>query len=655
MYSSDCSLRSPEQALGLEWLETNGLGGYASSTAACCNTRRYHGLLVVCPSGEPSLRMVILSKLEDRLECGPEVYELSCNIYGQVMHPLGYKYLESFAPEPWPTWKYAAGDCVLRKEILMPHGANCVVVRYELASAPHPVWLCVRPLFAGRDYHHLRQAASEVPAGLEAGGGQFELVVAEGVPPCRMVYPGGEFLADGLWYYNFHYPVERARGLDYVEDLYSPGEIRWLVAPGSSVHLVATTDEDTPDVAEAFEAEAKRRAALVQVAPEGDSHGRRLVRAADQFIIRRRFAGRTVPSIIAGYPWFADWGRDALIALPGLLISTGRLDEAAEVLEFFCSAMHNGLVPNCFLDGQPGYNSVDATLWLFTAARLLAAAGRTDFVVSSLYPALVGSMEALFAGTDFDIKADRDGLLRAGRPDTQLTWMDACVDGRPVTPRWHKPVEVQALWHAALRTMEYLSTKAGDEGAAKRYAAAARRARKAFFQAFWDPGRGYLADCVLPDDVDETLRPNQVIALSLPYKLVSDSVARSVIRVVEDKLLTPYGLRTLPPDHPAYHASYAGGAAERDAAYHQGTVWPWLMGPYLRAKLALDGQSAQMRLWARQQLTPLLEHLDAACIGQISEVFDAEPPHAPRGCFAQAWSVAEVLRVWIDFRLGELD
>jgi predicted glycogen debranching enzyme len=345
-----------------------------------------------------------------------------------------------------------------------------------------------------------------------------------------------------------------------------------------------------------------------------------------------------------------------MIALPGLLLSTCRLSEAREALELYIGAMQNGLTPNFFNDAgeAAAYNSADATLWTFAAAReYLQRSGDEEFAHWA-YPRLADSMVRLRAGTDFSIYEDGDGLLCAGMPETQLTWMDAKADGQAVTPRWHKPVEVQALWHSAVKTVALLAGKVGEARVSEEMGAYAEAISAAFLAAFWDEGRGYLADCVLPWGADGVLRPNQVIALALPDGLVPDDIAKRCLAAVEAKLVTPYGLRSLDPDAPGYCAIYAGGQFARDRAYHQGTVWAWLMGPYVRAKMRILGEGDEAKLWARTLLAPLIAHLDAAGLGQISEIFDAQAPHMPRGCYAQAWSVAEVLRAWIDFGLGEL-
>ncbi|MCX7599034.1 MAG: amylo-alpha-1,6-glucosidase [Armatimonadetes bacterium] len=647
------TLHNLDRALSLEWLETNGLGSFACGTVIGANTRRYHGLFTLAQN-PPGGRVLLLSSLEEQLLVGAESVDLSCHVYLDVVHPQGWQNLAWYETGPWSTWGYEGKGWRLRREVVLPHGIQAAVIRYTLDEARHPVTLVVRPLIAGRDYHALRRAGAEAVTSLGSSPGGMA-VTMDGWATCVLQAPGAETFADGLWYYRFRYPVEQERGLDFVEDLFSPGIFRWLLMPGASVYLVAAGQEQDFDPTAVLEHERERRGAVAGAAAPGDDVGRRLLLAADQFVCRRPVGDKMAPTIVAGYPWFVDWGRDALISMPGLLLATGRLTEARELLEMYLGHLHRGLVPNCFTDDgcTACYNSIDAALWLFVGAREYLAASRDRDFAAVAYPALAEALRWLEEGTDFAVAADTDGLLRAGTPATQLTWMDAQVDGVPVTPRWHKPVEIEALWFNALRVMEYLARSAGETQNARKYSAMARRAGAAFRPLFWDAGRGYLADCVTPDGPDWSLRPNQVLALALPYKLVPDNIAHAALRVVEEKLLTPFGLRTLSPDHPDFCPIYQGGPAERDRAYHQGTVWPWLLGPYIRAKLRLAGADENRRKWAKQLLQPLVAHLDEACLGQISEIFDATWPYAPRGCFAQAWSVAAVLRVWMTYRLWE--
>lgn len=648
-------LHNLDRALSLEWLETNGLASFACGTVIGANTRRYHGLLTLA-SNPPGGRVLLLSSLDEQLIVGSQAVDLSCHLYLDVLHPEGWRNLAAYSTDPWPTWVFAGTGWRLRKQVMLPHGIQAAIIAYTLEEAWHPLTLVVRPLIAGRDYHALRRAKEGAVTHLDAQAGRMAATL-DGRVTCVLEAPGAETFADGLWYYRFRYPVEQERGLDYVEDLFSPGIFRWLLAPGATVYLVAASEIPDLDPAAVTHLERERRGAVTSAVAPGDEVGRRLVRAADQFVCRRRVEDKLLPSIVAGYPWFVDWGRDALICVPGLLLATGRFSEARDLLEMYLAHIHRGLIPNCFTDDgcSACYNSVDATLWLFVAVREYLAAARDRCFAAAAYSALAEVLRWLCDGTEFAIAVDEEGLLRAGTPSTQLTWMDAQVNGRPVTPRWHKPVEVEALWFNALRVMEYLARGASEAASARTYSAMARKAASGFLRAFWDPARGYLADCVTPNGPDWSVRPNQVLALALPYKLVPDGTARAVLKTVEEKLLTPFGLRTLSPDDPAYRPIYVGGPADRDRAYHQGTVWPWLLGPYLRAKVRLVGASEDTRRWAKRLLQPLIAHLDDACLGQISEIFDAAAPHAPRGCFAQAWSVAEVLRAWMTYRLWEVN
>lgn len=645
--------RNLGRALRTEWLETNGLGSFACGTVAGVNTRRYHGLFM-CATRPPAGRRLLLSKLEEQLAVGPDAYDLSSNVYDGIMHPLGYRQMREFRAEPWPTWEYEAGGCRLRREIVMPHGRQAVIVRYTLEEAPYPVWLSARPLMAGRDSHSLLRARSDAPARVAVAHERIEIAMFDEDSRCVLWFPEGQAARDGIWYFKFRYLVEEERGLDSTEDLYSPGVLRWMLCPGESRCIVASQNGAEIDAEAAIAEEKARRENLAGRAR--DPVERRLRLAGDQFVCRRRVDERSFTTIVAGYPWFVDWGRDAMIALPGLLLATGRLGEAREALELYVGAMQNGLVPNFFNDAGQGaaFNSADATLWTFAAAREYVQRSGDETFVAWAYPRLGESLDRLRRGTDFSIYADKDGLLCAGTPQTQLTWMDAKAGGQPVTPRWHKPVEVEALWHSALRTQKLLAEKVGDAAAAAELGEYADKVAAAFVAAFWDEKRGYLADCVLPEGADWTLRPNQVIALALPGGLVPREIVEAALAVVEKKLLTAYGLRTLDPEAPEYCPIYAGGPDARDRAYHQGTVWAWLMGPYVRAKMALLGPGDEARRWARDLLAPLGAQLDEACLGQINEIFDGQAPHVPRGCFAQAWSVAEVMRAWIDYGLGEV-
>lgn len=654
----DCdaeTLRDLRRSLALEWLETNGLGGYAMGTLAGAHTRRYHGLL--CAALRPPVdRRMLLSKLDEQVRVDGAEHALSCNLYGGVVHPNGHERLVGFRRDPWPTWTYEAGGARIEKSVIMVQGHNAVIVRYACLEAPQPVALLARPLLAMRDHHHLCRARVEFELQAEAAPGVV-MLQRDGGPMLRLEFGAGAFAPSTEWYYNFDYPIERERGLDCIEDLYSPGTVEWVLHPGRAATLTAGAGEPLPmGVEEAVEDERRRREALAARAPEGDEVARTLFVAADQFIVTRPDRGKDALSIIAGYPWFTDWGRDTMIALPGLLLATGRHDEARRVLLTYADAMEDGLIPNVFPDGpsEAAYNTVDATLWFFVASRRYYKATRDlDLFADTLFDRMREAMAAHVQGTRHGIRMAADGLLTAGDETTQLTWMDAKVGDWVVTPRHGKAVEINALWHSAIRTMEFFARKLGEESGP--YGRLARAVKEAFRATFWSDELGYCYDCVRGEERDATLRPNQVIALALPYSVLKGTQERSILRVVTERLLTPCGLRTLAPDHPGYRGRYEGDQWARDGAYHQGTVWPWLLGPYLDAYMAHSNRSPEMRGRVRELLACLVDHLAQAGLGTVSEIFDGDAPHCPRGCPAQAWSVAELLRVWVDGRLGEAD
>jgi predicted glycogen debranching enzyme len=656
-----------EAALAREWLETDGRGGFASSTIIGANTRRYHGLLVAATQ-PPVARRVLVAKIEDRLLSDGALCATSANVYeGGVVHPEGHLHQAEFRLDPWPVLTWRDRDFVLQKSIVMPHRQGFTILRYDLLEGPRAAWLHARPLVAGRDMHHLQQSSGHFDSRVVITDHGFRMQPYD--PPSRLAlhFPGGEFRPDGLWYYDFHYPREQERGLDCSEDLYSPGEIVWLLRPGETAWLILGQDPapDALDPAAALDAERDRRAQLLRTFGDDEPAGR-LALAADQFIVDR--VGASVPdaqpapapdaqpsrTIIAGYPWFGDWGRDTMIALFGLTLATGRHADCRAMLHTFLTQMRHGLAPNLFAEdtGEALYNTVDATLWLFVAVHRYVQAARDVDFLREAWPALQASLEAHLAGTDFGIHVTADGLLAAGDESTQLTWMDAKVGDWVVTPRHGQPVEINGLWYNALKIGEACAKKLKEKDAAQRYGAQAQQTQRAFGQ-FWSPELGYCHDVLRPEGPDSRLRPNQLIALALPYKLLTPPQRRSILEQATAHLLTPYGLRTLAPGSEGYAPHYAGDQRARDGAYHQGTVWPWLIGPYLSLYFDVMGLSDETRLHARTLLEPLLAHLDDAGLGSISEIFDAEPPFTPRGCIAQAWSVGEVLRCWVEYGLGQ--
>ena len=642
------------RSLRLEWLETNGLGGYAMGTVAGAHTRRYHGLLCVALR-PPVDRRMFLSKLEDSLQIDGDRWPLSSNLYGDIVHPDGHQRIAQYRLDPWPIWTYEVKAATVEKAVLMPHGLNAVVVRYTCLRADSLLVLRARPLLAWRDHHHLSRASVEFA--LEARRIDHGVrLLGHGMPPLLLQIGDGAFWPSTEWYYNLTYPVETARGLDDTEDLYSPGEIQWTLRAGQSVELLAAVG-DAPDISahEICERERAAREQLAEAFPVEDQVARTLSLAADKFVVARPQQTADARSIIAGYPWFTDWGRDAMISLPGLLLTTGRHDAARDVLRAYAEAMQDGLIPNLFPDqgGGAAYNTVDATLWFVASAkRYYDATDDLALFEDGLFDRIEEVVAAYQRGTKYGIRMDQDGLITAGDDTTQLTWMDAKVDDWVVTPRHSKAVEINALWYSAVSTGHFFASKLGREADA--YARLAGFVKGSFIAAFWSDELGYLYDCVRGDEKDASLRPNQVIALALPYSPLGRTRQQSILRHVTEELLTPYGLRTLSPHGPAYRGRYEGDRWSRDGAYHQGTVWPWLLGPFVSAHLASTDHPDETKRWLREKLQPLVDHLQDAGLGTISEIFDGDEPHTPRGCPAQAWSVAELLRVWVENGLGEV-
>ena len=640
------------QALRREWLETNGLGGFASSTIVGLNTRRYHGLLVAAlhPPGD---RTALLAKLEEVVIVGERRFEISVNQYPGVLHPRGDQYLQEFRLDPFPVFVYALDGITLEKSVLLVHGENTVVVRWALRdAAAGPVRIEVRPLIAFRDFHATTHENGELDRNVELTAGVASITPYPGLPTLHLAHDAAAVDTRGDWYRSFEYAAERERGLDFREDLYQPCTLLFDVAADRPAHVVAGTERRSAGDAEGLiGAEIERRRALAAAAPPGDDLQRTLLVAADQYVARRG-SGKTV---IAGYPWFGDWGRDTFISVRGLCLATGRLDIARDILLAWTGVVSNGMLPNRFADhGEaPEFNSVDAALWFVVAARefLDAAVIARHPVAASEAAAIWAAIDAILAGyvrgTRYHIAVDAaDGLVYAGEPGVQLTWMDAKVGDWVVTPRIGKPVEVQALWLAALHAAAPRSN---------RWRALYELGSDSFARRFWNEQAGCLYDVVDAGGdaggdagaVDASFRPNQILALGgLPITLLDGPRARRVVDAVESRLWTPLGLRSLAPGEPGYVGHYAGGVRERDGAYHQGTVWPWLLGPFVEAWVRVRGSTSEARRAARQRFVqPLEQHLADAGLGHVSEIADADAPHEPRGCPFQAWSVGEVLRL----------
>ena len=686
-----------------EWLLTNGLGSFASGTVCDARTRNYHGWLVAALE-PPGRRTLLLSHLDASLELAEKSWALSTNFWdsGKQIEPLGYQLLQSFELEPVPSWIWSTGQWQLKRQLVMPYGlleeeigdsstdtspefCNRILVQYQY-QGNEIATLRLRPLIADRDFHHQQSATEEL---------QFsqlvlpECIYLQGIrpnfvgTPWQLRWSNGYYQPEGVWYWNYYYSEENRRGLIDHEDLYSPGYLSVILHPGEAVTLEARVgwsqstlpQLDSQSFEQAVSAVQTRQSKLFALVPAVSEQNfrisasqdsplspkdnnssksnliwRQLLRAGDQFIAYR--ASINGPTVIAGYPWFSDWGRDTLIALPGLALATGRFDLAKGLLETFGSYCRNGLIPNTFPDEdiEPTYNSIDASLWwIETLGLYLETTQDWDFLTQQ-YPIVREIYKAHTAGSLYNIRVDAaDGLLIWDAPNVALTWMDAVIDGKPVTPRRGKPVEINALWYSALCwisqwTEQLVNEEVADQVRllhhAQHYAEQAQQV-KASLQKFWNPDQGYFFDTIEPDDRrDARIRPNAVLALSLYHCGFPDYQGQSVLQVVCDRLLTPYGLRSLDPADRGYIGKYSGNRWYRDRAYHQGTVWTWLVGPFIRAWQRF--YPTESIPWDRQ---PLLEHLQQqACLGSISEIFDGDPPHAPQGATAQAWSVAELIR-----------
>jgi len=611
-------LMSYQDATAREWLVGNGLGGYASSTLCCSNTRAYHGLLVAALQ-PPKDRWLMLSFLDEEIDG----HHLACHQYPGAIYPQGYQYLREFRQDPFPRICYELGDMRVEKTVFMIRGENTTIVRYRITGGRGR--MNIVPLMHNRSFH----AARPLPL-LQQGemaGGALIRSSERMDAPFTLLSDGPTFMADERVYYSFEYEAERSRGLAWKEDLFSPGRFQMDLSGDAEFAIAASAWRSSmPDWRSEMAWERSRLESLKAPMPE-------LAMAADSFLVRR---GESL-SIIAGYHWFDDWGRDAMISLPGLLLCTGRTEEAAEVLRLFASAMQDGVLPNDL--GAESYNTVDASLWFVRAVAAYFEQCSDMPLLEELWPALL-AVYSRYSQSGDGFGADEDGLIFSG---PALTWMDARVEGRPVTGRAGKCCEINALWYSALKDMNKLQKALGRNGSPGG-ADFSRRARKvkASFRRFWNSETGCLYDVI--DHQDASIRPNQIIAAGVDG-LLPDIMRQSVLETVARELLTPYGLRTLSPRDPRYAGRFEGGPASRDAAYHQGTVWPWLMGPYIDALISIKGRSKAVRCQARELLRPLLS-LAAGGVATIPEVFDGSSPHRPGGCISQAWSVAEVLRAW---------
>jgi len=637
----------PDTGKTREWLVTNGLGGYAASTIIGQNTRKYHGLLVAALH-PPVDRRVLLTKVDEEIQVGAERYTLAVNETAGGYIDQGYQHLFLFEARPVPTFWYKAGPAVIQKRVFMVYGQNTVVCQYSVfPGADQEIRITLLPFVAFRDYHWTLDR-TDWPFFMERKGHQIEIQPYSGGPMLYLYCQGAPFEKEGFWWERLFYPAERARGLNSEEDLFVPGRFS-VSSTGSQVfYFVASSEpiEVEQDWGRTLAGEIERQDRLLQQANLSDPLARELVLAADQFIVWRK--STDTKTVIAGYPWFTDWGRDTMIALPGLTLATNRLDDAREILAAFGRNVQDGLLPNMFPDAgvEPAYNTVDAPLWYFFAVhKYFEYGGDQGFVREEFFPALEQIMAGYVNGTRFGIGMDEDGLIRAGEEGWQLTWMDAKVGDWVVTPRRGKPVEINALWYNALCIFDRLCELFKVENEHRKLISLVK---ESFGAAFWNETEHCLYDVVNGDEKDARIRPNQILAVSLPFALLDHGKEKAVVNKVWQALYAVYGLRTLSPESEEFRSHYQGDQWERDSAYHQGTAWSWLMGPFITAYLKVNKHSRESVRTAEALLMPLQGHLREHGVGSVSEVFDALPPYTPGGCFAQAWGVSEILRAYVE-------
>ena len=691
-----------DSLLTKEWLLTNERGSYASSTIVGCNTRGYHGLLIssVAP---PANRVLALANCLEMVIINSKVFELSTFEFSDKFAPAGFSYIKQFRQDAGVHFDYELDGFKLTKSVYLLRDIDAVCVGYFFTSLIEPAEFVLRPFVALRGFHALQKSY----APLSSTWLGDSLMVQNSEVGVFLSCPNTNFEEDPQWWFNFIYRQDRERGQNFTEDLWTPGFFRCRIERPTQIVLWArlavagtATDRDaaerlavagTPalslsngatdpklntDIAAVREALAGHQGRIIAAAKATDPKFKILCLAADQFITSRERPPKTDgtgqmanrksqialddgretrderrTTILAGFPWFADWGRDAFVALPGLLLSTGRFEDAKSVLCTFAQAADQGMIPNRFDDYSDAahFNSVDASLWFINAAfAYLDVTGDSKTFTQQLLPTIRWIVQSYQDGTRFGIHADVDGLITAGSRDTQLTWMDAKYDGVAFTPRYGKAVEINALWYNSLRGLAYLYAGRNSENA-YHYQAMAEKVAWSFCSLFWNEAVGYLNDCVLPDGTpDGTLRPNQIFAVSLAFAPpLSLHQQTSIVDTVQRELLTPYGLRTLNVGHADYKGIYTGPQKDRDQAYHQGTVWPWLIGPFVEAYLKVNEFSRVSKKKAGEFIQPLLSHLtEQGCLGSVSEIFDGDSPHTPRGCIAQAWSVGELIRAY---------
>jgi predicted glycogen debranching enzyme len=640
--------QDPDRALSLEWLETNGCGGFASGTVAGANTRRYHGLLLVVPPPECH-RYMLVNHLEEWLHLDDRAISISTNLYPGVIHPQGYSHCISFSSTPWPTWTFTFDDRTVSREILCVRGQSTVVVRWRLLTpARDSIELRVRPKLTSREYHALHHENGSLSPEATVTAQRVTWQPYHDLPAVQCSHTGSyHHLPE--WYRQVQFPMEQERGLDFQEDWWSPGELLFHLESSREQALALTSEVvDDIEIGDLIRKESVRRVKRHKVEKDPDRFAEALRQGVETFLVRQG----SKQTVIAGYPWFADWGRDTFISLPGLFLVTGQYEAGWDIIQSFIPFVSEGMVPNRFPDlgKDPDYNAIDASLWFIHAVdRYLAYSKDTSRVRLVAWPAIRQILDGYRQGTRYNIKMDIDGLISGGMPGVQLTWMDAKIRDWVVTPRHGKPVEIQALWLRALQVGACLATQFGEHDYAAGCREDRRRALTSFRTRFWYQGGQYLYDTIDgPEGDDSSIRPNQVYAISLCNDLLTHEQATQVLQLVKEQLLTPVGLRTLSPQDRRYRPRYEGGPRERDSAYHQGTVWPFLLGCFVTAWVSTFGRTSKTKREARSFLKGIEAHLREACLGHVSEIFDGDEPHAPRGCPAQAWSLAEPLRAMVE-------
>ncbi|HEX8520975.1 MAG TPA: amylo-alpha-1,6-glucosidase [Tepidisphaeraceae bacterium] len=649
MKPSDGAVRDIDALLQQEWLATNHLGGYACSTAAGLNTRKYHGLLVAAMA-PPVWRLVVLSRVEETVRVKGWPCDLACSEYPGTIHPEGHRCLRNFSAEPFPRWIYGGEDWSLQKTVQLLSGQNTVVITYTLLDAPEAVEFELCPLFALRPIHELMYQWNGRLEAEEKGRNHHRIPPTQRTPESFFAHDGA-FEAKGNWYYNTIYRCEQERGYAALEDLWSPGVVKWRMAPGQTVRFVCS---ESPIELEKAALAADRQATeqAHRSVPVGDRVLSTLSAAAEQFVVNLDEDGerRSLP-MITQYPWSPPSARDALIAMPGILLATGRFEKARTLLESLARRVHRGLIPTHYPEdgAEPTCDGADTSLWFIYALWKYIQYSRDESAgVRRLLDAALGIIDEYRAGTLLGICTDSDGLLASRQRGCGTSWMDAKAGDWVITPRCGRPVELNALWYNALCSCAALCERFGDHRHAHELSEIAERVRVAFNRRFWNEEQGCCYDVVEDHGPDPAVRPNQLLAISLPFAVLAPERHASVLERVKRDLVTPVGLRTLSPEDSSYQGRYCGDVVCRDRAYHQGTVYPWLMGPWISANLRVLGRSDAVRAGALQSLRPLLDYMRSLGSGQLCELFDGDSPHRPGGAIASATAVGELLRVYVE-------